>query len=105
MFVQIRFYERTNRHYLELIEMGVVQGGANQLVAQPASAPWFRDLSMNQGDTVLRAMVLQNGALVAQRDFKLAFRFVMRYRTAVHEALLLRFFLQILGRLPSRGNN
>jgi len=96
MLLQIRLYERTHWHYLELIEMGIVQRGTNQLVAQAASAPWFWDLSMNQGDAVLRTMVLQNGALISQRDFKLAFRFVMRYGTAVHETLLLRFFLQIL---------
>jgi hypothetical protein len=41
-------------------------------------------------------MVLQNSALGSQRDLKLALRFVMRYRTAVHATLLLRFFLQIL---------
>jgi hypothetical protein len=41
-------------------------------------------------------MVLQNSALISQRDLKLALRFVMRYRTAVHATLLLRFFLQIL---------
>src|SRR5215467_15399038 len=84
MFLQICFYERAHRDDLELVEMGIVQGGANQLVAEPASAPWFRDLSMNQGDAVLRTMVLQNSSLVSQRDLKLALRFVMRYRTAVH---------------------
>jgi len=38
---------------------------------------------------------LQNSALVSQRDLKLALGFVMRYGTAVHANLLLRF-LQIL---------
>src|SRR5215831_19629538 len=95
MFLQICFYERAHRDDLQLVEMGIVQGGANQLVAQSSSAPLFRDLSMNEGDTVLRAMVLQNSALASQRDLKLALHFVMRYRTAVHANLLLRF-LQIL---------
>jgi hypothetical protein len=96
MFLQICFYERANGDDLQLVEMGIVKGGTNQLVAQPASAPRFRDLSMNQGDAVLRAMVLQNSALISKRDLKLTLRFVMRYGTAVHTTLLLRFFLQIL---------
>src|SRR5689334_629159 len=104
MFVQICFYERTHRDDLQLIEMSIVQGGANQLVAQPASAPWFRHLSMDQRDAVLRAMVLQNSAFVSQRDLKLALRFVMRYGTTVHANLLLRF-LQNSTRLPLLGDN
>ena len=77
MLLQVRFYKWTHRNNLELIEVSEVQRSANQLVAQPASSVSRRDFSMDKGNAVLCAAVLQHCFLVPQRDLKLSLGFIV----------------------------
>lgn len=83
MFFQIRFHKWTHRNDLKLIEVGIVQRSAYQLISQAAPAGSLRDLRMNQGNAVVRAAVLQHRFLSSQRDLKLALGFIVRNGIAI----------------------
>ena len=102
MLLQVRFYKWTHRNNLELIEMSEIQRSANQLVSQPAPPRCLRDFSMNKGNAVLRAAVLQHCFLISQRYLKLALGLIVRNGIAIHKTAAPPSADST--RMPARGN-
>jgi len=92
MLLQIRFYEWAHRNNLQLIEMGIIQRSANQLISQSSSPGSWRDLSMGQGNMLVCAAVLQQRFLTPQRDLKLALGFIVCNRITFHNTCYSGFF-------------
>jgi len=65
--------------------MSEVQRSTNQLVSQTAPSVSTRDFSVNKGNTVLCAAVLQHCFLISQRDLKLSLGFIVRNGIVIHK--------------------
>jgi hypothetical protein len=102
MFLQVRLYKWAYRNNLELIEMSEVQRSANQLVSQTAPSVSTRDFSVDKGNAVLCAAVLQHCFLIPQRYLKLALGFIVRNRIAIHKTAAPPSADST--RMPPRGN-
>jgi len=89
MFLQICFHKRADGDDLELIEVGIIQRGADELASQALAFQSFRHFGMHQADVLIGAAVLKEGDLISLRDFKLAFGLIVSDWSIVHKPSLI----------------
>src|SRR5262249_3260985 len=91
VLLQVKPYERALGNDLELVEVGIVQGGAGQLAAQTAAPLAFRHFCVDQPHGLAAALILQERSSFLQRDLKLAFGLVVLDGITVHGTFVAPF--------------